>query len=75
MLDRGAVHDWFASPEIWVEATLAGLSLYLFIVHTATTTGPSFISRDLLRNSPFVAGTVLVFFIGITMNGTLALLR
>src|SRR4051794_6269274 len=74
MLDRGAVRDWFASTEIWVEATLAGLSLYLLIVHTATTTGHSFLSRDLLRNSPFVAGTVLVFFIGITMNGTLALL-
>ncbi len=74
MLDRGAVHDWFASAEIWIEATFAALALYLFVVHTATTTGPSFLSRDLLRNSPFVAGTVLVFFIGITMNGTLALL-
>ena len=37
MLDRGAVHDWFASPEIWIEATLAGLALYLLVVHTATT--------------------------------------
>lgn len=74
MLDRGAAQDWFASLEIWIEATLARLSLYLLIVHTATTTGRSFLSRDLLRNSPFVAGTVLVFFIGITMNGTLALL-
>ena len=59
MLDRGAVNDWFASPEIWIEATLAGLALYLLIVHISTTTGPSFLSRDLLRNSPFVAGTVL----------------
>ena len=74
MLDRGAVRDWFASPEIWIEATLAGVSLYLLVVHTATTTGHSFLNRDLLRNAPFVTGTVLVFLIGITMNGTLALL-
>ena len=27
-----------------------------------------------MKNTPFVAGTVLIFLIGITMNGTLALL-
>jgi DHA2 family multidrug resistance protein len=74
MLDRGAVNDWFASPEIWIEATIAALSLYLLIVHTVTTDGRSFLSRELLKNAPFVAGTILIFFIGITMNGTLALL-
>ena len=74
MLDRGAVNDWFASTEIWIEATVAALSLYLLVVHTATTGGPSFLSRELLRNPVFVTGTVLVFLIGITMNGTLTLL-
>ena len=74
MLDRGAVKDWFASTEICLEATIAVLSLYLLVVHTATATDRSFLNRDLLKNLPFVAGTVLIFFIGITMNGTLALL-
>ena len=74
LLDRGGVKDWFSSTEIWVEATIGVLALYLLVVHTATTTVPTFLSRDLLKNTPFVAGTVLIFLIGITMNGTLALL-
>src|SRR6185312_7868058 len=74
MLDRGAVKDWFGSTEICVEATLAALAFYLLVVHTSTATDRSFLNRELLKNPAFVAGTVLVFFIGITMNGTLALL-
>ena len=74
MLDRGAVDDWFASTEICIEATIAALALYLLVVHTMTAGERSFLNRELLKNVPFVAGTVLLFFIGITMNGTLALL-
>jgi DHA2 family multidrug resistance protein len=74
MLDRGASQDWFSSTEIRIEATVAALALYLLAVHTITATDKSFLNRDLLKNMPFVAGTVLIFFIGITMNGTLALL-
>ena len=40
MLDRGTSNDWFSSTETWVEATIAGLALYLFIVHTVTTIRP-----------------------------------
>src|SRR6516225_6289705 len=29
LLDRGELKDWFGSTEIWVEATIAGLALYL----------------------------------------------
>src|ERR1700735_5502934 len=32
MLDRGQTMDWFSSYEIIIEATLAGLGFYLFIV-------------------------------------------
>ncbi len=74
LLDRGEVKDWFGSTEICVEATIGLLALYLLIVHTATATDRSFVNRELLKNTPFVAGTVLVFVIGISMNGTLALL-
>src|SRR5271170_5221005 len=33
MLDRGTSQDWFGSGEIVSEAVLAGLGVYLFIVH------------------------------------------
>ncbi len=33
MLDRGQDQDWFSSREIIVEAVLAGLGVYLFLVH------------------------------------------
>ena len=49
MLDRGRATDWFGSTEIWIEATIAALAFYLFIVHTATATDRSFLNRDLLR--------------------------
>jgi DHA2 family multidrug resistance protein len=74
MLDRGELKDWFHSREIWAEAAIAALSLYLFVVHTATASDRSFINRDLLKNVNFLAGTVLMFSIGAIMTGTLALL-
>ena len=74
MLDRGELKDWFHSREIWVEATVAALSFYLFVVHTATASDRSFINRDLLRNVNFIAGTILMFSVGAIMTGTLALL-
>ena len=40
MLDRGQDQDWFSSREIIVEAVLAGLGLYLFIVHMLTAERP-----------------------------------
>ena len=74
MLDRGAVNDWFASTEIWIEATVAALAVYLLVVHTTTAGARSFLNRELLKNGPFVAGTLMVFMIGAIMNGTLTLL-
>jgi DHA2 family multidrug resistance protein len=74
MLDRGELKDWFGSTEIWVEATVAALCFYLFIVHTATTTASSFLNRSMLRDSNFSAGVVLMFFVGIILNGTMVLL-
>ena len=73
LLDRGELKDWFHSTEIWVEATVAGLALYLFVVHTITTSERPFLNRDLLRDPNFVTGNVLMFFIGVIMFATLAL--
>jgi DHA2 family multidrug resistance protein len=74
MLDRGETKGWFGSTEIWVEATIALVAFYLFVVHTVTASGPSFLNRELLKSPNFVAGIVLMFFLGGILNGTLALL-
>ena len=73
-LDRGELKDWFGSTEIWVEATIAGLAFYLFVVHTATATERSFLNRDLLRDVNCAVGTILMFLVAIPLFGTMVLL-
>jgi DHA2 family multidrug resistance protein len=74
LLDRGELKDWFGSIEIWIEATIAALALYLFIVHTATATDRSFLNRELLKDGNCMIGTVLMFVIGMPLYGTMTLL-
>ena len=74
MLDRGELKDWFNSFEIWVELTVAVLGFYLFTVHTVTTGERSFLNRDLLTSANFIAGTILMFVVGLIMSGTMALM-
>ena len=52
MLDRGTVNDWFGSTETWVEATVAALGLYLFVIHQATAKNPLF-DRTLFKDPNF----------------------
>ena len=73
-LDRGELQDWFGSTEIWVEATIAGLAFYLFVVHTATATDRSFLNRDLLKDTNCAVGTILMFLVAIPLFGTMVLL-
>jgi DHA2 family multidrug resistance protein len=74
LLDRGELKDWSGSTEIWIEATIAGLGFYLFVVHTATATVRSFLNRDLLKDTNLVVGTLLMLLIGIPLYGTMTLL-
>ncbi|HEY2539333.1 MAG TPA: DHA2 family efflux MFS transporter permease subunit [Stellaceae bacterium] len=74
MLDRGQLKDWFHSTEIWIEATISALSFYLLIVHTLTAGKRSFLNRELLKSPNFVAGSLLMFGVGMILTGTLALL-
>jgi MFS transporter, DHA2 family, multidrug resistance protein len=74
LLDRGEVQDWFGSIEIWVEATIAALGLYLFVVHTVTASDRSFLNRELLKDRNCMVGTVLMFLIGIPLYGTMTLM-
>lgn len=73
MLDRGQSQDWFSSPEIIVEAVLAGLFLYLFLVQMFTAERP-FIEPGLFKDRNFAVGLFLIFMIGIVLLATLALL-
>jgi MFS transporter, DHA2 family, multidrug resistance protein len=74
MLDRGELKDWLSSTEIWIEAALSGIGFYLVAVHTATAGERSFLNRELLRNRTYVAGTLLMFLIGVILTATSALL-
>jgi MFS transporter, DHA2 family, multidrug resistance protein len=73
MLDRGQLLDWFSSREIVVEATVAGLGFYLFIVHMFTTDKP-FLNPVLFKDRNFLASNIFIFLVGIVLFATLALL-
>jgi DHA2 family multidrug resistance protein len=74
MLDRGQIKDWFHSTEIWVEGIIAALCFYLLAVHTMTAGERSFLNRELLKSPNFVAGSLLMFGVGMILSGTLALM-
>ena len=73
LMDRGPGEDWFHSREIWTEAILAAVGLWVFVVHTFTTANP-FFDRALMRDRNFLTASVFGFFIGILLFSTMALL-
>lgn len=73
MLDRGETLDWFASPEIVIEAILCGLFLYLFVAHMFTAEHP-FIDRHLFVDRNFSVGLIFIFAVGVVLLATMALL-
>ena len=73
MLDRGNDQDWFTSREIIVEAVLAGLGTYLFLVHMAWAPRP-LIRPILFRDVNFSAGLVLMFAVGTILVSSIALM-
>ena len=52
LLDRGERLEWFASAEIWVEATVSVLGFYLFIVHVLTS-GCAFSQQGAVQGPQF----------------------
>ncbi len=73
MLDRGHLLDWFSSAEVVFEATLAGLALYMFVVHSATADKP-FIDPHLFSDANFRVGVALIFVVGVILLASVALL-
>jgi len=74
MLDRGQTLDWFGSTEIRLEALLAGIAAWLFVVHVTTTRHAPFISLALFRDRNFITGNLFIFLVGAVLFATLALL-
>ncbi|MGE5538501.1 MAG: DHA2 family efflux MFS transporter permease subunit [Gemmatimonas sp.] len=72
-LDRGEQLDWFGSTEIVVEAVLAALAFYLFVVHAFTTKEP-FISPKLFRDRNFSVSLIFISVVGVILFATMALL-
>ena len=63
MLARGERLDWFESTEIVIEAAIAVIGLYVFVVHSMGSRRP-FFSRRLFINPDFVTGQVFSFVVG-----------
>jgi len=73
MLDRGEQIDWFSSTEIVIEAVLATLAFYLFLVQTFTVKEP-FIDPRIFRDRNFAVGLCFIFVVGIILLASLALI-
>lgn len=73
MLDRGELQGWFGSGEIMLEAMVAGIAFYLFIIHILTHRHP-FLSPQLFKDRNFVAANVFIFLVGVVLFATLALI-
>jgi DHA2 family multidrug resistance protein len=73
MLDRGETQDWFGSTEIIIEAVLAGLGFYLFVVHMLTAEKP-FITPAVFKDRNLSASLLVMFAVGLVLLAVSALL-
>jgi DHA2 family multidrug resistance protein len=72
LLNRGERLEWFAAPEIWVEAAVAALGFYLFIIHVLTA-DCHFLHKALFGDRNFIVSTIMLFAAGFVLLPTLAL--
>jgi DHA2 family multidrug resistance protein len=73
MLDRGEQKDWWNSTEIVVEAAVAVIGVWVFLVHSLSARRP-FVDLALFKDRNFVAGIILMFLTSGITYATLALL-
>ena len=73
MLDRGTTLGWFDSQEVIVEAVLAGLGLYLFVVHLVLSKD-TFIRRGMFSDRNFVSSLAVIFVLSLSIFASTALL-
>lgn len=73
MLDRGHSLNWFQSTEIMIEAAVAALCLYMFIVHMVTAKHP-FIAPRLFKDRNLIAGLILIALTQVVLMAQMAVL-
>jgi DHA2 family multidrug resistance protein len=73
LLDRGQTVDWFNAREIIIEAVLAGLGFYLFLVHMFTSDKP-FLPVALFKDRNFAAACAMMFCTGTILMASSALI-
>jgi DHA2 family multidrug resistance protein len=73
MINRGEREDWFASTEIVVEAAIAAVGFYMFVVHAFFARQP-FLNLALFRDRNYVAGLLLVVMSGPTQFATVLMM-
>ncbi|WP_131196479.1 DHA2 family efflux MFS transporter permease subunit [Lichenihabitans psoromatis] len=73
-LDRGEQLDWFSSGEIIIEALICACAFYLFLVHTFTAKGNSFVKPRLFLDRNFALGMIFIFIVGVTYLASMALM-
>jgi DHA2 family multidrug resistance protein len=73
LLDRGQTLDWFNSREIIIEAVLAGLGFYLFLVHMFTAEEP-FLPLGLFKDRNFTTACAMMFCTGTVQIASSALI-
>jgi DHA2 family multidrug resistance protein len=73
LLDRGNSLAWFESTEIQIEALVAALCLYLFVVQVMTRDQP-FVDPHIFRDKNFSMSLALGFVIGLNLMATMAIL-
>jgi MFS transporter, DHA2 family, multidrug resistance protein len=74
VLDRGETQDWFGSTEIIIEAVMAGVGFYLFIVHMLTAENKPFITPRVFKDRNLAAGLLVMFAVGMVLLAVSALL-
>jgi DHA2 family multidrug resistance protein len=77
LLDRGQSLDWFASVEIQVEAAIAFLGVWLYVLHwrsLAHRRHGALLDLGMLANRNFAVGCVLIFVVGVVLFATIAML-
>ena len=73
LLDRGEQVDWFQSKEIITYCGIGLGAFWVFFIHTRYAVHP-FLSPDMLLDRNLVTALIFIFFVGIILLATLALL-
>ncbi len=73
LMDRGEHAGWFSSREILLYCALAGSALWMYVVHSMRTEHP-FLTPAIFRDRNLMTSLVFIFFIGIILLATMALL-